>query len=461
MRSLWVKLSGALALVTVLTVLLVALAAVLGTEQAFRLYVSQGGRQRSLQWAPVFADFYSTNGSWSGVESVFDSNPLAGRGMMGRGMGMVSQDRLIVADDRGLVVGDSSGALVGKKLSVSELAQGAPIEVAGRQVGTVVVAVDAAFEGQTPESTFLAQTQRALILGGLVAGVLALAIGFVLVRHVTAPLRSLTQAARLVAAGDFSQRVNPTSADEIGELGFAFNEMAASIQRDEQLRRNMVADIAHELRTPLTVIRGNLEGALEGVLPLSSETLLPVHQQAILLSRLVEDLRELALAESGQLVLEREPVDIRALAESVLAALRPQAAPREIDLVADIELALPVAWADPSRVRQILLNLLANALRHTPKGGRVVVSARTEGALIRIAVQDSGLGIPPEELPHVFERFYRGDPSRARETGGSGLGLAIVKHLVLLHGGEVWAVTGPPGGARLEFTLPRLDSTSQ
>jgi signal transduction histidine kinase len=209
------------------------------------------------------------------------------------------------------------------------------------------------------------------------------------------------------------------------------------------------------------VIRGNLEGVLDGVLPANSETLVPVHEQALLLSRLVDDLRELALAEAGQLVLERKPLDVRPLLESVTASLQPEAQAAGTELALDVDVSTPRVLADGARVRQILLNLLSNALRHTPPGGRIVVAAQPEGRMVRFSVSDTGPGIPGDELPHVFERYYRGDPSRARRTGGSGLGLAIVKQLVEAHGGQVTARSGPQGGATLEFTLPGAEQGAQ
>jgi signal transduction histidine kinase len=276
------------------------------------------------------------------------------------------------------------------------------------------------------------------------------------------PIRRLTQATQAVARGDLSQRVAVTAKDEIGDLGAAFNAMTADLQKAERLRRDMTADIAHELRNPLAVLQGNLEAVLDGVLPPTEENLRPLLDQTQLLTRLVDDLRTLALADSGQLGLNRVPTDPAALVRSVAARFAPQAEVKHITLQADIGDDLPTLSLDAQRIEQVLGNLLSNALRHTPEGGRVVCRVMAQSAhdekrhapLVTLTVADTGPGIPPEVLPHIFERFYRVDRSRARAEGGTGLGLAIVKQLVEAHGGQIWAKSEPGSGTQVIFTLP-------
>jgi two-component system sensor histidine kinase BaeS len=259
-----------------------------------------------------------------------------------------------------------------------------------------------------------------------------------------------------MALGELDQRVQIDSRDEIGELGRAFNHMADSLHTSEQLRRQMVTDIAHELRTPLTNIRGYLEAVRDGVLPAQPEVVDSLYEESMLLSRLVDDLQALALAEAGQLKLRLQTCGPAGLIERSVAGLGPPSAD-EPAVVVDVPESLPAVQADPERVAQVLRNLVRNARQHTPPEGRVTIAARALPGWVEIAVRDNGSGIAAEHLPYVFERFYRADPARARATGGAGLGLAIVKQLVEAHGGRVDVDSAPGAGTTFRFTLPRAD----
>jgi signal transduction histidine kinase len=280
------------------------------------------------------------------------------------------------------------------------------------------------------------------------------------------PLVNLTTATRAVAAGDLSIRVPTHYPGEVGELAGAFNQMAQELARAEDLRRNLTTDVAHELRTPLSVIRGKLEGVLDGVYPATPEHLQPILEETKLLAHLVEDLRLLALAEAGQLGLEKRPMDISDLLQDAHVNFSPQASDRGVTLALDLPPELPEVMADWRRIAQVLGNLLTNALRHTPQGGLVTLSAalkepafraeadgdgkppRRDGAdvggeIVEVAVADTGTGISSEDLPLIFERFWRGDRSRSRASGGSGLGLAIARQLVEMHQGSTFRFTLP------------------
>jgi len=305
----------------------------------------------------------------------------------------------------------------------------------------------------------LDRVNRVVLLGGFVALVAALAIGFFVFRAITRPIDQLTRAAHQLAQGDLSARVvddhaSRLGSDEISELGAAFNTMASSLQQSEQVRRDMTADVAHELRTPLAVMRGNLEAMLDGVYPFDAEHLTPVVNQVNLLTRLVEDLRTLALAEAGQLPLTKRPVDLAALLQSVLTSFEAQAATQQVILRAEIAPDLPPVDLDPDRMQQTVGVLISNALRYTPPHGSITVATKTDRASVTIEVADTGSGIAAEDLPHVFDRFYRADKSRARESGGSGLGLAIAKSIVEAHGGSIEAISRPGQGTQLIIRLP-------
>jgi signal transduction histidine kinase len=243
--------------------------------------------------------------------------------------------------------------------------------------------------------------------------------------------------------------------DEVGQLAHAFNHMTASLQRTEQARRQLVADVAHELRTPLTVIDGTVQAMQDGVLPVDEANLATIHEEVAALSHLVTDLRDLSLGDVGEFPIRPELMDVGALVERVAGAFAAEAAARGVALQADVAPALPQLRADPERLQQCLRNLVVNALQHTPPGGRIIARAAPVAGGVEIAVSDSGSGIAPEHLPHVFERFYRADASRARRSGGTGLGLAIVQQIVAAHGGTVAATSAGPGrGATFTIRLP-------
>jgi len=292
-----------------------------------------------------------------------------------------------------------------------------------------------------PPSSWVAVLLGAVLLVTLLGGL----------RRAALPLGDLIEAAGRVEEGDFSTRVAPRGPRDLRLLGRAFNDMAERLQLTETQRRNLLADLTHELRTPVSVIQGNLEGMLDGVYPADPAHLNPVLEEVRLLSRLIDDLRTLSLTESGALELHLEPTDLELLAGEVAAAYRPQAEEQAIALSLDFPDELPLFELDPIRVREVLVNLLTNALRHTPAGGEVRIAAIRDPVrrAVTVTVTDSGSGIRPEVLPYIFDRFYKSDGS-----GGSGLGLTIAKSLVVAHGGVIGAVSAPGAGTTVRFTLP-------
>ncbi|MBX5491264.1 MAG: HAMP domain-containing histidine kinase [Chloroflexi bacterium] len=315
----------------------------------------------------------------------------------------------------------------------------------------------------SPEASFMERVGRALLVSALAAAALAALLSLLLARQLAQPLRELAAGARALAAGNLRQRVRVAGHDEVGELALAFNEMAASLERAETARRNLVADVAHELRTPLTVIEGTVDAMLDGVYPADPERLESIRDETRLLAKLVADLRELSLADVGALRLEREPLEPGALVRRAVAAASARAAARGVELSGQVEDDLPLVLADEQRVTQVLANLLDNALRYTPAGGTVTVAASATPSPqpgvaglpgVCFAVQDTGPGIAPDDLPHIFERFYRADPSRSRRSGGSGLGLAIARGYIEAHGGRIWAESTLGAGTTIRFWLP-------
>jgi signal transduction histidine kinase len=299
----------------------------------------------------------------------------------------------------------------------------------------------------------------------VIAGVLSIAVGAWLSRGLTAPLQELEEGAEAIAAQQLSYRVPVSGSQEIRSVALAFNQMASQLEEAETLRRNLLADVAHELRNPLHVLQGNLQAILDDVYPLDKAEIARLTDQTTQLTRMVHDLHELAQAEAHQLPLERQEINLAALVRDSAESFRPLARQRHIDLRVELLGKHPYANVDAARIQQVLSNLLANAVRHTPDGGRitVVVSGSAESApnpTAQITVADSGGGIAPDALPHVFNRFYRTDSARAREHGGSGLGLAIAKAIVEAHGGTIAAASpGIDQGSTLTVQLPRLPNS--
>jgi len=301
------------------------------------------------------------------------------------------------------------------------------------------------------EQAFLQGVNRSLWAAGLLAAGVAALLALFFSRLLVQPLRRMAGAAKRMAGGDFSQRVETGSRDEMGELARAMNSMAEALGKQEELRRQFVAEVAHELRTPLTVIQGNMEAMVDGVLPPTPEHLSSLNSQVVVLSRLVTDLRTLSLADAGRLEVKPVPLDIGEVAGQALVVVGPQAGEKGIRLERDLP-ALPRVLADPQRVLQILHNLLANALRHTPAEGRIRLEARPGNGELVLSLSDTGPGIPPEDMPYLFQRFHR------HRAGGSGIGLAVVKALVEAQGGRVWAESRVGQGSTFYFTLPLAEA---
>jgi len=469
MRSLTWKLVLAFALVTLLAVSGVGLLARHAAVDQLSTYVTRGGLARAELFAPALARYYIDRGGWDGIHEALmtlsatsSPNPGLGSGRQrwqenaSRALGF-TQYRIIVSNSEGEIIADTGETLeLGRQLSESELDAGVALNINQSRVGTVLVLADASdFNAQLAEQ-FRSSVDRSVVIAGIVVGALALAVAFVLSRQILAPLGKLTVAARQIAAGDLSQRVRVSSQDEVGDLAGTFNTMTASLQSQQELRQRLMADVAHELRTPLAVIRGNLEALLDGVHPLTEENVSAILDEVLLLGRLTDDLRELALAEAGQLQLHREALDLGDLVYRIFTGLEPLTEEREIRLSSDIPEGLPAAYADQQRLSQVFHNLLSNAIRHTPAGGEIRVSAeRAENpAFLRVTVSDTGSGIAPADLPSLFERFNKGNISRRREQGGTGLGLSIVKQFIEAHDGQIGVESKLGKGTTITFTLP-------
>jgi signal transduction histidine kinase len=420
----------------------------------FRDFRVRGGQIRATEVKGFLANYYANRGGWEGVEDVIKTRSFQQE---------VTSRSLLLTTLEGRVIASSDHSIEGQLLKSQALNQGTPIEVDGRVVG--ILLIGPVVDNFSPrEASFLESVGRSILLTGLIGLTLALGVGLLLLRHIRrsiAPIHALTQAARQIQAGLPHQQVPAQTQDELGSLVRAFNEMAAHLQYSEERRRAMVADIAHELRTPVTAIQCNLELMLDGALEPRVENIAPIYDQLLLLARLVLDLQDLALADLGKLSLRREPVDLAKLAERIALTVRPQLEEAGITLALDAPEPLPPLEVDVYRIEQILLNLLSNARRYTPAGGRITLTVRAADTQVQLQISDSGHGIPAEELPHIFQRFYRGDRSRSRQTGGAGLGLAIAKNLVEAHGGQICVTSRPGRGTTFTVSLPLRSEPTQ
>lgn len=305
------------------------------------------------------------------------------------------------------------------------------------------------------QEQFQSVIQQALLISGFAALAAAVIVSLFVSRRIVEPIQTLSNVSRRLAQGFYRERTSIHADDEISQLAHSVNQLAEALDQTERRRLALLADVTHELRTPLATIGGYMEGLLDGVVSANPATFNLILRETRRLQRLIEDLELLSRVEAGQLPVVARAIDLRPVLEVQLAQFEPLFSSNQVTLQLDAPAQLPQVWADPDRVAQVLINILANAYRYTPVGGTVTVQVTADDREVRVAVIDTGIGIAAEHLPHVFERFYRVDKSRARNSGGSGIGLAIARHLIYAQGGDIWAESDGIGkGARFIFTLP-------
>ena len=311
-------------------------------------------------------------------------------------------------------------------------------------------------QGSTNYADFRASLDEAFLLAGAAAVLLALVVSLILSRQVVRPLRAISDASLRIADGHYDERVQGDWEDEFGRLAQNFNQMAEKLEQVERMRIRLIGDVSHELRTPLTAIKGSMEGLVDGVLPANAETFEDIHQQAERLNRLIDDLQELSRVESGAIDIQFGRVQMPDVIKTATRMLEAQFVDRSVTLEIDLPTALHPVLIDEGRTLQVLVNLLGNALRYTPSGGKVIVSALERDKEMQISVSDTGVGISKTHIGQIFDRFYRIDKSRSRQNGaGSGIGLTISRHLVEAQGGRIWVESEGEGkGSVFSFTLP-------
>jgi len=358
---------------------------------------------------------------------------------------------LLVDSDRTVVYAPDPRT-VGRRLSLDQLEEGVTIELTDGEVWTVIPS-RVVLGQEILEEGFLRTTRRSLWLAGLVAMAVAILLSVLLLRQVTRPLRRLDAATRRIARGEFDERVGISTSDEIGRLAQSFDEMAESLDRAERTKKRMIADVSHELRTPLAAVRSALEGLRDGLIEPTPETLASLHDKILLTTRLVHDLHQLTLADAGRLSIRPAPCRIDAIVDTIGETIGVQLEDSILRLDRRIDDDLPPVVVDRQRIEQVFLNLLANAIRHTPEGGTISISAAEHRGGVLTSICDTGPGLTETDLAHVFDRFYRADDARTSD-GGAGLGLSIAKALVDAQGGSIWAENRPAGGACFHVLLP-------
>ena len=445
---------GAVILIAVITV---AIISGYSTETAFRRYAMLYSGRTAMA-AEALVGYYQTLGGWTGLQEALPELALPGRGRGRGGVEGSSMEQLLgyrVADAQRTIIADTAGTPEGK-LSVAEIASALPLTLEGRTIGYLIPDQHAGATAlDEPANAYLTRLRWALALGGGVAAIAAFLIAGILTRSIVSPVRSLTRTAEVIAQGKLDARADVHGKDEIARLAVTFNKMAASLEQAEAARRAQTADIAHELRNPLAVLQGSLEALADQVYEPTPENIEPALDQVQTLNRLVEDLRTLALADAGQLHLDLQPLDLRAAVTRAVEAHREVLREKGIEVIGPSAGAtLSQVLADTTRLTQVLNNILGNAVRHLPNGCTVQVTLGVENGGVTACFADNGPGLPEEDLPRLFDRFWRREPSRSRDSGGSGLGLAIAQQIIQAHTGRIWARPTPGGGLSVCFWLP-------
>lgn len=373
---------------------------------------------------------------------------------MGRGPSNASdRSRLRLLDDQGIIIEDTGDTPDEVGAQITSLEGAIPLRDQNEVAGYLLPESPLVFSEQN-ESLIIQRLNRAALTAALISGITALILASVLGYHLLKPVQSLTEAAENIKGGELSHRVEINGAGELAALGQIFNQMTSAIEQTAERRKALTADIAHELRTPLSVQQAHLEAMEDGIYALTVENLRPIHEQNQTLARLVDDLRTLALADSGELTLERTRTAFTQLAERVIDRFHPKSKEKDVEIQFTPPEKLIMAYIDPQRVEQIITNLLSNALRHSPQKENIEVNLNVQDDQLSLAIRDRGEGILEDEIPFIFERFYKSKIKHHKDDGGTGLGLSISQKLAQAHGGSIQVRNHPHRGAVFQLNLP-------
>ncbi len=447
--SLRSRLIAGFLIVMLVIIALLAGVSSLVTVRQFREFMLEGRKQASDEIVRGLADSYARTGDWGNAQAAVDE------------MALKHENRIVLTDGQGNVVATADERTSGQGHGLGGMGMmgmmggtRTPIVVEDKTVGTVAFTAPTRSSSRAVlETGFISGVNQSLLISGLLSVLVAVILGAGMAQHLTRPLKELTTASQRIAAGHLDQRVDVSGSKEVKDLAGAFNSMAANLARAEELRCNLVTDVAHELRTPITSMQVHLEGALDGAVEVNQEMIELLHGETLHLGELVNELRDLSAAEAGQLKLTLEAVDLGDVARREAKVLGPRFAQANITLDVDVAGEVPTVRADIRRLVQVLRNLLENAIAHSNAGGVVTMRVSATDERVEVSVADTGSGIAAEDLPYVFERFYRGGEA----GGGSGIGLTITKGLVEAHGGSMDVRSVPGEGTTM---IARLPSTS-
>ncbi len=436
--SLRIKLLASFFLVIAIAVGTIAYISSNSAINQFDRYVSRDQAERYQRLALTFTNYYRYMGSWNEVTSLTEK------------VSQMYSERIILTDPSGAVIGDTAGELTGTRVNKDWSNKSVRLTYGDIQIGKIYIKTQ---ERSPLQKTFINSVNKSVITGGLIAGVFGIILALLFSRNILKPIRELTRATKEMKGGDLDQRVDTSAGGEIGKLGDSFNELANRLKEQKTLREEMVSDVAHELRNPLSNVQGYLEGLKEGMVEPSKHVFESLHQQSLVLSRLVDDLRDVNRAKADQLQLDKREIVLEDIIAKEIEAIKTQANAEEVTIEENLG-GPSLVNADPERITQVIRNLLDNGLTHTPPGGKIHLKTHSSEEVVVTTITDDGDGIPEEELPHIFDRFYRVDKSRSRGTGGTGLGLTISKEIVEAHEGEITARSKEGEGSTFEFTLP-------
>jgi len=449
MLSLRIKMILAFSIVAITAVAVIVLFANLDSERQVRSYLSRGGQFGLTNLVTGLEEYYATHDSWEGVDSLLSNSNIPGRKNSQHG----GNSALTLTDTDGKVLWSSAGKVVGTVMAQNELTDAIQLSNSrNATMGYVLVANSPGLQANDL-SPFVERLKRVILYSGIVAATLAIVLAILVSNYLLKPVKALTSASTDLSAGNFSTRVQVKGNDELAVLGKTFNRMATNLESAEERKKTLTADVAHELRTPIAVQKAQLEAMIDGVLPVTQENLTTTLQQTDFLSRMVDDLRLLAMADAGEISFEYREIDLRVLIDQLVNRFQGQVRAQGTQIINTYEpnnIPMKVT-TDPDRLTQILNNLVSNALRYGKRGGIITIQCEADRGGAEISVKDDGPGLPPTAIQHMFERFYRHEKARSREEGGTGLGLAISKKLAILMGGDLTGDNHPEGGA--VFTL--------
>ncbi len=437
-NSLRLKLLASFFLIIAIAVGTIAYIASNSAINQFDRYISRDQAERYQRLALTFSNYYRHMGSW---EEVSDLTAKVSE---------MYSERIVLTDPSGVVIGDTATKLNGEKIGSDWSSKTVTINLGDFAIGKIYIKT----QQRSPlQKTFINSVNRSVLTGGIIAGIVGIILAVLFSRNILKPIRELTKATKEMQQGELDQRVDISSGGEIGKLGESFNELARRLKEQKTLREEMVSDVAHELRNPLSNIQGYLEGLKEGMVEPTKRVFESLHQQSLVLNRLVNDLRDVNQAKAGKLNLDKKQVVLEDIISRETKALKTKAEEDRVELSQDLN-GPNLLKADPERISQVVRNLLDNAITHTPEGGEIEVKTSNSSEEAITTVSDDGSGIPEDDLPYIFDRFYRVDKSRSRGTGGTGLGLTIAKEIVEAHDGRITAGSTEGDGSTFKFTLP-------